>query len=327
MFENRRDIAVVTVRQLARALIAVLVLVVPSSIRAEQAYPTQPVTIVVPYAPGGITDTLARIVAERLGPRLGVPIVIDNRSGAGGVIGAQAVARSQPDGHTLLMHSTGILVVAANTKELRFDPIKELEPVAFVAGLPSVLVVHPSVPATTVAELLTYLRANPDRLNCGILGEGGGDHQACLTLERAAQSRMEHVVYRGLPPLDLDLVAGVIQVNVGAAAVQMPLVRDGKLRVLATATPQRLPSLPDLPTLIESGAAYESLPSNALFAPTGTPAEIIARLNGEMAAIMADAAIQRRVEKLGTLPGPPDVAALRALFQREWDRARDTLKH
>ncbi len=327
MFENQvEDAATVPVRRLALALIALLVLAAPS-IRAQQAFPTEPVTIVVPYAPGGITDTLARIVAERLGPRLGVPIVIDNRSGAGGVIGAQTVARSKPDGQTLLMHSSGILVVAANAKELRFDPMKELEPVAFVAGLPSVLVVHPSVPATTVAEFLTYLRANPGRLNCGILGEGGGDHQACLALEHAADSRMEHVIYRGLPPLDLDLVAGVIQVNVGAAAVQMPLARDGKLRVLATTMAQRVPSLPDVPTLVESGVPYEALASNALFAPAGTPAEIIARLNSEIAVIMADPAVQRRIEELGTLLGRPDVDSLRALFQRDWDRARDTLKH
>ena len=254
-----------------------------------------------------------------------MPIAIDNRSGAGGVIGAQAVARSKPDGHTLLMHSSGILVVAANAKELRFDPMKELEPVAFVAGLSSVLVVHPSVPATTAIEFLTYLRAKPGQLNCGILGEGGNDHQACLALEHAAQSRMEHVIYRGLPPL--DLVAGVIQVNVGAAAVQMPLARDGKLRVLATTTAQRLAGLPDLPTLISSGVPYEALASNALFAPAGTPPEIITRLNGEIAVIMADPAIQRRIEELGTLRGPPDVDSLRALFQRDWDRARATLKH
>jgi len=312
---------------LAVALIALLFLGAPSPTQVQQAFPTQPVTIVVPYAPGGITDVLARIVAERLGSRLGVPIVIDNRSGAGGVIGAQAVARSKPDGHTLLMHSTGILVIAANAKELRFDPMKELEPVAFVAGLPLVLVVHPSVPARTVPEFLTYLRAKPDQLNCGILGEGGSDHQACLALGHAAQSRMEHVIYRGLPPLDLDLVAGVIQVNVGAAAVQMPLARDGKLRVLATTTAQRLPNLPDLPTLIESGVPYETLTSNALFAPAGTPPEIIARLNSEIAVIMADPAIQRRSEELGTLTGRSDVDSLRALFQRDWDRARNPLKH
>lgn len=315
------------IRQLALALAALLFLAAPSSIRAQLAVPIQQVTIVVPYAAGGITDVLARIVAERLGSQLGVPIVIDNRSGAGGVIGAQAVARANPDGHTLLMHSTGILVVAANAKELHFDPMKELEPVAFVAGLPFVLVVHPSVPARTVAEFLTYLRAKPGQLNCGILGEGGGDHQACLALEHAAQSRMEHVIYRGLPPLDLDLVAGVIQVNVGAAAVQMPLARDGKLRVLATATVQRLPSLPDLPTLIESGVPYDSLVSNAVFAPAGTPPELITRLNREIAVIMADPAIRRRIEELGTLTGPPDVDSLRALFQRDWARALNTLKH
>lgn len=311
-------------RRLALALPLLMALV--SSALAQQPFPSQPMTIVVPYAAGGVTDTLARIVAERLGPRLGVPVVVDNRGGAGGVIGAQIVARARPDGHTLLMNSSAILVVAANLKDARFDPMKELEPVAFVAGLPSVLVVHPSVPATTVAELLAYLRANPGKLNCGILGEGGGDHQACVALERAAGSRMEYLTYRGLPPLDLDLLAGVIQLNVGSAAVQMPLVREGKLRVLATAMAERLASLPDVPTLVESGVPYDALASNAIFAPAGTPARVVARLNAEIAAILADPAIRARIEGLGLLLGPSDVASLRALFQRDWDRAQSAHK-
>lgn len=284
-------------------------------------------TIVVPYAAGGITDTLARIVAERLGPRLDVPVVVDNRGGAGGVIGAQAVARAKPDGQTLLMNSSAILPVAANLKDLQFDPMKALEPVAFVAGLPSVLVVHPSVPAKDMAEFLAYLRANPGKLNCGILGEGGGDDQACTALEKVAGSRMEHLTYRGLPPLDLDLLAGVIQVNVGSAAVQMPLVREGKLRVLATSMARRAPDMPDVPTLLESGVPYDALATNALFAPAGTPPEIVARLNREVAAILAEPEVRARIESLGLLLGPSDVESLRAQFQRDWERAQAALKH
>lgn len=301
-----------------------LLFAVPSS--AQPGWPGGPITIVVPYAAGGVTDTLARIVAERLSARLGISVIADNRAGAGGVIAAQLVAGAKPDGRTLLMNSSAILPVAANMKDLRFDPTRDLAAVAFVAGLPSVLVVHPSVPATNMPEFLAYLRANPGKLNCGILGEGGSDHQACLALEKAAGSRMEHLIYRGLPPLDLDLLAGVIQVNVGSAAVQMPLVRDGKLRVLATAMARRVPDFPDVPTLLESGVPIDALAINALFAPAATPPDVIARLNTEVSAILSEPEVRHRIEAMGLLLGPPDVESLRATFQRDWERAKAALK-
>ncbi len=309
-------------RRLALGIALVVALLLPAY---AQTAPNQQMTIVVPYAAGGITDTLARVVAERLGQRLGAPIVVENRGGAGGVIGAQIVARARPDGRTLLMHSSAILVVAANMKDVHFEPMKELEPVAFVAGLPSVLVINPAVPATNMPEFLAYLRANPGKLNCGNVGEGGGDHQGSVALERAAGGRMEHLSYRGLPPLDLDLIAGVIQVNIGSAAVQMPLAREGKLRVLATAMAKRLPEYPDLPTLLESGVAYDALASNALFAPAGTPTAVVARLNAETAAVLAEPEVRARIESLGLLLGPTDTASLRALFQRDWERAKSAL--
>ncbi|MFZ5782856.1 MAG: tripartite tricarboxylate transporter substrate binding protein [Pseudomonadota bacterium] len=302
-----------------------LVLMAAAPLAAQTPSAGQPITIVVPYAAGGITDTLARIVAERLTARTGTPVVVENRGGAGGVIASQIVARAKPDGRTLLMNSSAILVVAANLKDVQFDPMKELEPVAFVAGLPSVLVVNPSVPAKTVPEFLAYLRANPGKLNCGNVGEGGGDHQGCMALERAAGSRMEHLSYRGLPPLDLDLIAGVIQVNIGSAAIQMPLAREGKLRALATAMNRRLPEYPELPTLLESGVNYDALATNALFAPAGTPPAVVEHLNKEVAAILAEPAVRGRIESMGLLLGPSDVASLRALFQRDWDRARSAL--
>ncbi|SKA00761.1 Tripartite-type tricarboxylate transporter, receptor component TctC [Enhydrobacter aerosaccus] len=314
----------------ARWLLVLVAFTLSTALPAAAQKPassTTSVTIVVPYAAGGATDTLARILAERLGPRLGVPVVVDNRGGAGGVIGAQTVARAKPDGQTLLMHSSAILPVAANLKDLNFDPMKALEPVAFVAGLPAVLVVHPSVPANNIAEFMAYLRANPGKLNCGILGEGGGDDQACTAIEKAAGGKMEHLTYRGLPPLDLDLLAGVIQVNVGSAAVQMPLVREGKLRVLATAMAHRVPDMPEVPTLIEAGVPYDALASNAIFAPAGTPPETVARLNKEIAAVLAEPEVRARIEALGFLLGPSDVESLRALFQRDWDRVQASLKH
>ena len=225
-----------------RHIVLVLTLILPglaSPALAQSAFPPKSISIVVPYAAGGITDTLARIMAEKLSARLGVSVVADNRGGAGGLIAAQAVAHAKPDGSTLLMHSSAILAVAASMPEPRFDPMKELRAVAFVAGLPAVLVVHPSVPVKNVTELLAYIRTNPGRLNCGNLGEGANDHLGCVAIARAAGGALEHLTYKGLPPLDLDLIAGNIQLNIGSAAVQMPLVREGKLRVLATAMATR----------------------------------------------------------------------------------------
>jgi tripartite-type tricarboxylate transporter receptor subunit TctC len=306
--------------RLALALIAGLLPALAA--RAQTDMPARGITIIVPYAAGGVTDALARMMAERLTPRLGVTVVAENRSGAGGLIAAQAVARARPDGATLLMHSSAILVVAANTPDLRFDPIAELTPVGFVAGLPGVLVVNPSVPARSMPELLAWLRANPGRVNCGILGEGSTDHQACKAIERTADTTMEFPVYRGLPPLNIDLLAGTIQMNFGSASIQMPLVREGRLRALAVGTAQRLPELPDLPTLVEAGVPYDGLAVNALFAPAGTPAPMLARLNAEVAAIMAEPAMRERIAGMGALPGPPDAASLGATFRRDWERAR-----
>lgn len=306
--------------RLALALIAGLLPALAA--RAQTDMPARGITIIVPYAAGGVTDALARMMAERLTPRLGVTVVAENRSGAGGLIAAQAVARARPDGATLLMHSSAILVVAANTPDLRFDPIAELAPVGFVAGLPGVLVVNPSVPARSMPELLAWLRANPGRVNCGILGEGSTDHQACKAIERTAGTTMEFPVYRGLPPLNIDLLAGTIQMNFGSASIQMPLVREGRLRALAVGTAQRLPELPDLPTLVEAGVPYDGLAVNALFAPAGTPAPVLARLNAEVAAIMAEPAMRERIAGMGALPGPPDAASLGATFRRDWERAR-----
>lgn len=289
---------------------------------AQPAFPSRPVTILVPYAAGGITDTLARMMAERLSPRLGVPVVAENRSGAGGLIATQAVARAPADGHTLLMHSSAILVAAANAPDQNFDPSAALAPVAFVAGLPSALVAHPSVPARSVQDLLRHLRENPGRVNCGVLGEGSSDHQACLAIARAAGGQMEFPVYRGLPPLNLDLLAGAIQINVGSMAIHMPLVREGRLRALAVATAERLPDHPDLPTLRESGIEYDGLAINALFAPAGTPAAALARLNAESAAILQDPEVRARITGLGGILGPPDAASLGATFLRDWNRAR-----
>ena len=286
-----------------------------------QPFPSKPLTIVVPYAAGGITDTLARIMAEKLSARLGVSVIVDNKSGAGGLIAAKAVAHAKPDGYTLLMHSTAILAVAAGMPEPRFDPMKELDAVAFVAGLPAVLVVHPSVPAKTVPELLAYIKANPGKLTCGNAGQGATDHLGCIALAKAAGGEIEHLTYKGMPPLDLDLVAGNIQLNVGTAAIQMPLAREGKLRALATAMPVRMQDEPDLPTLIESGVPFDTFAGNALFAPVGTPPEVIARINAEVATILADSATQARIRGFGLVLGPSDTKSLRTQFQRDWDRA------
>jgi tripartite-type tricarboxylate transporter receptor subunit TctC len=300
-------------------LLLALLLLVPLTVHAQPA--GAPITLVVPYAAGGITDVLARLLAERLAARLGVSVVAENRTGAGGLIGAQAAARGRPDGTTLFMHSSAIMAVAANSAEARFEPMAELAPVIFIAGLPSVLAVNPAVPAHTMPELLAWLRANPGRANCGNLGEGANDHRACLALERATGSRIEHVTYRGLPPLDLDLMAGTIHLALGSAPIQVPLAREGKIRILAVGTAERVASMPDVPTLLESGIEFETLAVNAIFVPAATPQPVVERLNREIAAILAEPAVRERIEATGSILGSTDIPSLRARFQREWERA------
>lgn len=286
-----------------------------------QTWPAKPITIVSPYSAGGITDILCRTIAEVIAKRLGQPVVVENQLGAAGAIAVSRVARAAPDGYTLVMAGTPstTLVPALNPK-VGYHPLKDLEPVAYVAGLPSVLVVHPSVPAKTPKELLDYAKANPGRLACGHLGTGGTGHLACLEFGRKAGVAVIDVGYKGAPQLNLDLLANRVHMNFGTLPPALPYIRSGQLRAIGMASPERNPATPDIPTLAEQG--YEGLTVdawNALYGPAGTPRAVIERLSREVLRAIEMPEVRARIEATGAVPRLWDAAHVGRLTRDQYE--------
>ena len=274
---------------------------------AAQSYPSQPVKIVVPFAPGGPPDVSARLVGEWLSSRLG-PIVIENRPGAGGTIASKFVAGAAPDGHTLLLGTAGSLAVSpAIYTSPGYDPIKDFTPISGVSTSRLVMAVAASVPAQTVRELVAYARANPGRLNFGAV-TGTPPHLAGLMFGILTNTNIVFVPYKGASQATTDVIAGQIQMTIEGISGIMPFIQIGKLRPLAITGPQRVPQLPQLPTIIESG--FPDLPAaswTGVLAPAGTPAGIVAKLNAVINDGLASADMRERFGKLGaeTIAGSP----------------------
>lgn len=266
---------------------------------AAQTWPTRPVTIVVPYSPGGITDILGRVVADALGRSLGQPVVVQNVTGAGGHIGGANVARATPDGHTLLMAAGSMIVGSPNTEPdiVKYDTLRDLEPIAFVAELPALMVVHPSVPGSSLREFIAWARTNGDKLNCASTGVGTGGHLACLQFAKHTGAAIPHIPYKGAPEANSDLLANRVQIYFGVLPTQIGFVREGKLRALGVATEQRLSTAPDIPTLREEGFPLAYPAWNGLFAPAATPRAVLARLDAEMQRVLRDPDVRERIGK------------------------------
>ncbi len=249
-----------------------------------QGYPGKPVRLIVPFAAGGGNDSVARLVGKRLSDGLGQQVVIDNRPGAGGVLGAELAAKSQPDGYTLFLGGVGSHAINPNLHErLPYDPIKDFAPIALLASAPLILVVHPSVPANSIREFIALARVRPGQLDYASNGNGSSSHLAAVMFEAMAGVKMVHVPYKGLSPALADLLSGRVQLMFSSVVAILPHIKAGKLRGLAVTGGKRLSSMPGLPTLAESGlAGYEASSWYGVLAPAGTPREIIARLNAEM---------------------------------------------
>lgn len=268
---------------------------------AQDAYPTKPVRFIAPFPPGGTTDVLSRILAQKLTDSLGRQVLVDNRAGAAGNIGHEIAAKTAPDGYTLLMSSNVALVTNPHLyKRLGFDPLNDFAPISVVGKAGNVLVVHPSVPAQNVAQLLALARAKPGHLNFGSGGRGTGAHVAGEILKTATGINITHVPYKGGILAIMDLVAGQIDMIFSDMVPAVPQIKGGKLRALAFTSEQRSPTLPDLPTMAEAGVK-EPIPDTwwAVLAPRGTPAAIINRLNGEVAQIMKLPDVQEKYTGLG----------------------------
>ncbi len=289
--------------------------------RAQPAYPDQPIRLIVPFPPGGPADTIARLVTPGMGEHFGGrPIVVESRSGAGGLVGMEAVARARPDGYTIGLGSSGVMAIMPTLQSnLSIDPQRDLAPIGLVISVPQILAVHPALPVRSVAELVTHARAHPGKLSYGSSGIGSTLHLATeLFRTRAGGIDIVHVPYRGAAPAIPDLLGGRVQMMFADVPILLPQVRAGAVRALAVTSPQRLELLPELPTMVELGmAGMISASSYGLVAPAGVPAERIAALNAALNAALAKPETRRALIEQGGAPGGGTPAELAAFFGRE----------
>jgi len=291
-------------RQFLRLAASVAVLPLMSSLARSQAYPSRPVRIIVGFAAGSAGDILSRLVGQRLSDHLGQPFVIENRGGAGGTLATEMVVRAPPDGYTLVACGTADAVNASVYDQLNYNFIRDIAAVASIGRGPLVLVVHPSFPATTVPEFVSYTKANPGKVAFGSAGVGTVAHMAGELFMALAGVTMVHVPYRGLAPALTDLLGGRVQAIFSTTPPALALIRAGKLRALAVTSVKRSEALPELPTIGDFLPGYEASLLQGLGAPRNTPADVIEKLNEDVKIALADPAMKARLADLGNEPAP-----------------------
>ncbi len=282
------------------ALLAAASLFAPAGV--AQQYPTKAIRFVVPFPPGGTADIQGRMIADRLGPRLGQQVIIDNRGGANGAIGMEIVARAPADGYTMIISTVGTWTVSPHLSKLPYDVLTDFAPIIHIATTPGVMVVHPSVPVKSVQELIALARQKPGELTFGSAGVGGFGHMCAELFSVLAKVRMTHVPYKGTGPSLIDLIGGHIQVLFVSALPAMPHIKSGRVRALATTGAGRMSILPDLPTLAESGVpGYENSTWSALGVAARTPQSIVDRLNREINAVLQMPDVQEAARAEGSM--------------------------
>lgn len=289
------------------------------------AYPTRPIRFLVPQPPGGGNDALARVIAEKLGERLGQPVVVDNRGGASGMIAAELASRAAPDGYTIFLGQTQTLAVNPHLyAHIPYDPVKDLAPISLIGSIPLVLLVHPSVPAHSVMELIALAQAAPGELNFASAGNGSGAHLAGELFKSMAGINITHVPYKGTGQALADLLAGQVQIFFSTLPSAIPQVRAGAARALAVTAASRSPALPDIPTVAEAGVpSFEATLHYGILAPAATPNAIITRLNQDIGQVMHDPAVIQRLETEGATPltsTPEDFARDTAAELAKWGK-------
>jgi tripartite-type tricarboxylate transporter receptor subunit TctC len=297
------------------AAVAVVFAIVCTGPALAQAWPAKPIRLMVPFPPGGSTDIVARIVAQKLGERLGQPLVIENRGGAGGTIGTALIAKAAPDGYTLQIASTSTHVVAPSVyAKLEYDAVKDFAPVGLMAVSPYLLVVNPALPAKSLQELVALARKQPGKLNYASAGIGSTTHLAMEMLKSASNTYMLHIPYNGNGPAGTALISGQVEILFGSLPALLGYAKSGRARALAVGTPKRSPSLPEVPTVAELGyPGFDASLWLALMAPAGTPPAIVERLNKELNALVTAADTKEAFDKAGTEPlygSPADLAKM-----------------
>ena len=317
-------------RRLARGCIgaglalAAMLAVLPQA--ATQDYPSRPVKIIVPFPAGGTADVMPRVIGEWLSRKWGQPVVVENRTGAAGNIGAEAVAKAEPDGYTLLSAPPPPLVINQNLyPKLGFDP-SEFVPIVIMGRVPNALVVNPKLPLNSVAEVIAYAKANPGKLTSATQGNGTTSHLTSELLQMMADVKFQHVPYRGSAPALTDLVAGSVDLMFDNLGVSLPLVKGGQLKLLGVATPKRMASLPDVPTIAETLPGFESAAWFAIVAPPKTPQAVVDKINADVNDALRQSDIVQRLTQLSAEPigGTPQATA--AYMREEIERWHKVIK-
>ncbi len=300
-------------------LTSLAMIAVPVTALAAAAYPDRPVRMIVPFTPGGGTDLVARMIAQRLGESMGQTFVVDNRPAVDGIVGTEIAARSQPDGYTLLQVSTSHAINVALGRKLPYDTLKDFAPIAHTANQQLILVVNPALPVRTVKELIALARAKPGSLNYG--SSSNATALPTELFQAMTGTQIQHIPYKGSPPMLADLIAGQIQLSIAAAISAIPQVKSGKLRALAIGDSRRSPEMPDLPTIAEAGVpGYQAAIWSGMLAPAGTPAPIIDRLNREVVQVVRAADFRARLLELGAESVGSTAAEWGAFLRNEIDK-------
>lgn len=314
--------------KLLRHLASTLLVCLPLVAAAQASdFPTKAIRIVVPFPPGGATDAAARLVAVKMGERWGQPVVVDNRPGAGGNVGSDIVAKSPADGYTLVMGVTGSHAINTSLySKMPYDPVTDFVAISQVAVVPNVLVVHPSVPANNLAELVALAKKEPGKLDYASLGNGTAAHLGMEMLKSAAGIDITHVPYKGSAPAVSDLLAGQVQMMVDGLPSALPHVKAGKLRAIALTSLHRAPALPDLPTIAETYPGFYADAWSGLFAPKGTPQPVVDKLSAEVQRILKLPDVREKLAALGAEPVGSTQAEFTAHVRREIDKWAKVVK-
>ena len=291
------------------ALLGISLLSAPSLVAAQDAWPTKTIKIIAPVQPGGGVDLVARLVADRLGKALGQPIIVDNISGGGGIVGSQATARAAPDGYTLMVGYVGTHGTNPALRKLPYDAIKDFTPIAMVGGTPNIMVVNPAVPANTLKEFIAYVKANPNKVSYGSSGQGTLTHLVMEQLKEEAGIDMAHVPYRGIGPALTDLLGGQTQISAPGLAAALPHIKAGKLRPLAITGAARHPLMPNVPTLAELGyKGFDGVQWYGIVGPAKMPPALVKRLNTEINKLIATVEFKEKLsgEALEPMPMSPE---------------------